>query len=295
MIEKITLDKLQENLDFFHKMYDMVRLVDPIHKKVIEYRNNDTKNTRKTCYNYWGNGKICENCISVRAYREQKSFIKLEHSPNEVMLVTALPIGSVKEPMVLELLKNATNTMMIGTGEYTKGEEFFNAVHDLSNMIIRDELTSLYNRRFLDERLPADIAAAVANKKPLSLIFIDIDNMKMVNDTYGHAAGDKLLECASKVIKGCIRSEMDWAARYGGDEFVVCLNKAGEEAAFRVCEQIENALNNIRFSVRQTQITIKASLGVITMPDDGMNAEELVNLADKSMYASKRVHKKINE
>lgn len=292
MIEKITLNKLQKNLDFFHKMYDVVRLVDPIHKRVIDYRSNGTEHTCEACYDYWGNGQICENCVSMRAYREQKSFIKLEHSPEAVMLVTALPIDSDQEPVVLELLKNATDTMMIGSGDYNKGEIFFNAIQDISNMIIRDELTSLYNRRFLDERLPADIVNAVTRQRPLSLIFIDIDNMKTVNDTLGHAAGDKLLERASKLIQGNIRTETDWVARYGGDEFVVCLNDADKEAALRISEQIENNFSNEVFSVQDTEITIKASLGVMTMPDSGLTAEELIDLADENMYVSKKRHKK---
>ncbi|WP_099467890.1 GGDEF domain-containing protein [Konateibacter massiliensis] len=292
MIEKITLDKLQKNLDFFNKMYDMVRLVDPIHKRVIEYRSNGTEHTCENCYAYWESGQICENCVSVRAYREQKSFIKLEHSPNAVMLVTALPIDSAQQPVVLELLKNATDTMMIGTGDYNKGETLFNAVQDMNDMIIRDELTSLYNRRFIDERLPADIVSAVANQKPLSLIFIDIDNMKTTNDALGHPVGDKLLMYASKIIKESILTKADWAARYGGDEFVICLNNTDEETAFHVSQQIENNFSKAKFLVQDSEITIKASLGVTTMPESGLTAEELINLADKNMYKSKKLHRK---
>jgi len=247
--------------------------------------------TREICYSYWVNGQICENCVSMRAYREQKSFIKLEHSPKAVILVTALPIDSAQEPVVLELFKNATDTMMIGTGEYSKGEVLFNAVQDMSNMIIRDELTSLYNRRFIDERLPADIVTAVTKQKPLSLIFIDIDNMKTTNDTLGHPAGDKLLKCASKIIQRNIRSETDWVARYGGDEFVVCLNNASEEAALRVSKQIENDFSKIVLYEEDIEIKVKASLGVFTMPKSGLTAEELINLADKNMYISKEQHK----
>jgi diguanylate cyclase (GGDEF)-like protein len=289
MTEKITLNKLQKNLDFFHKMYDVVRLIDPIHKKVIECRSNEMEHTRENCYSYWRDDQICENCISMRAYREQRSFIKLEHSPKAVILVTALPIDSAQESVVLELFKNATDTMMIGTGEYNKGEILFNAVQDMSNMIIRDELTSLYNRRFIDERLPADIVTAVTQQKPLSLIFIDIDNMKMTNDVLGHPSGDKLLKDASKIMQRNIRSETDWVARYGGDEFVVCLNNASNDTALSISKQIENDFNKVVFC--EANIKIKASLGVVTMPKSGLTAEELINLADKKMYVSKELHK----
>lgn len=292
MTEKITLDKLQENLKFFHKMYDTVRLVDPIHKNVMEYRDNGTKETCETCHDYWGNGRICDNCISVRAHREQRSFIKLEHSPSSVMLVTALPIDSAERPVVLELLKNATDTMMIGTGEYNKGELLYNAVQDINNMVIRDELTSLYNRRFLDDRLPVDIINATISQKPLSLIFIDVDNMKTVNDTFGHAAGDELLKHAANTIQKCIRNDTDWTARYGGDEFVICLNNTGSEEVFRISKRIYHDFNETRFSVQGRDIKIVISQGVVTMPPSGMTAEELIKSADKKMYEMKNHHKK---
>lgn len=295
MIEKITLSELQKNLDFFHKMYDMVRIIDPIHKSVIEYRSSGTMQTSETCFAYWGNDRICDNCISMRAYREQKSFMKLEHNPDAVMLVTAVPIDSAQQPVVLELLKNATDTMMIGEGAFYKGDILFNAVQDMSDMIIRDELTSIYNRRFLDERLPSDIVTAITRQTPLSLIFIDIDNMKIANDTIGHAAGDKLLIHTSKIIEENIRSKTDWVARYGGDEFVVCLNHADNEAALRVSKQIEDGFQSAALSVQDSEITIKASFGVVTMPESGLTAAELIDLADKRMYASKKRHKKAKE
>jgi diguanylate cyclase (GGDEF)-like protein len=292
MTEKITLNKLQANLDFFHKIYDAVRLVDPIHKRVMEYRSNSTGETCEACYAYWGNGLICENCVSVRAYREQKSFMKLEHSPHAVMLITALPIESVERPVVLEILKNATDTMMIGTGEYSKGQVLYNAVQDINNMVIRDELTSLYNRRFLDDRLPVDIVSAMVSQKPLSVIFIDIDNMKTINDTFGHVTGDQILKLAADTIQNSIRNDTDWAARYGGDEFMICLNNTGSEEALRISERIYHDFDKAVFSIQDNDITITVSQGVITMPDSGLTAEEIIELADKKMYESKKHHKK---
>jgi diguanylate cyclase (GGDEF)-like protein len=231
----------------------------------------------------------------VRAYREQKSFMKLEHSPHAVMLLTALPIESVERPVVLEILKNATDTMMIGKGEYSKGQVLYNAVQDINNMVIRDELTSLYNRRFLDDRLSVDIVSAMVSQKPLSVIFIDIDNMKTVNDTFGHVTGDQILKLAADIIQNSIRNDTDWAARYGGDEFMICLNNTGSEEALRISERIYHDFDKAVFSIQDNDITITVSQGVITMPDSGLTAEEIIELADKKMYESKEHHKKARE
>ncbi len=292
MDEKVTLFKLKKNLKFFNKMYDIVRLVDPVRKRVMEYQDSGMEEVQETCYAYWRSGRICDNCISVRAHREQKSFIKLESSPNVVMLVTALPIEYSEPPVVLELLKNATDTMMIGTGDYNKGDILYNAVQDINNLVIRDELTALYNRRFLDDRLPVDIVNAVVNHKPLSVIFIDIDNMKAVNDSFGHSAGDELLKYAADTIKGCIGSEGNWTARYGGDEFVVCLNNTGSEGALRISERIYHDFAKSSFSVQGSAIAVKVSQGVVTMPGSGLTAEEIIELADKKMYETKKCHKR---
>ncbi|MEA4919452.1 MAG: GGDEF domain-containing protein [Clostridiaceae bacterium] len=289
MTELITLTQLQKDLTFFQKMYDAVRLVDPIRKKVMESRLSGP--TSEVCYNYWGRDCICENCISMRAFNENRTFMKLEHSSNAVMLVTAMPIEHSNHIVVLEFLKNTTDTMMIGTGEYNKGQLLFNAVHDLNNLVIRDALTSLYNKRFLDDRLPADIDCAVVNQNPLSVIFIDIDNMKAVNDAFGHVAGDQILKLAAITIKGCVRDSTDWVARYGGDEFFVCLNNTDHESALDIFKKINNSFKQISFDVQGNSISVKVSQGVVTMPTSGMSAEEIIQLADRKMYEVKRLNK----
>jgi diguanylate cyclase (GGDEF)-like protein len=291
MPEKMTLNKLEANLNFFHKMYDSVRIVDPLRKRVMEYRDCSASETREICYAYWGSGQICDNCISVRAHREQRSFMKLEHSPEEIMLVTALPIDSAEKPMVLELLKNVTDTMMIGSGDYQNGKLMSDVVKDINDMIIRDELTSLYNRRFLVDRLPVNIVSAKMSKKPLSVIFIDIDNLKTVNDTFGHAAGDKILKQAANTIRDCLRNDTDWVARYGGDEFVVCLNGTDSQGALRISERIYRRFDETKVSIQDNQITIVVSQGVVTMPVSGLSAEEIIRFADEKMYEAKKRRK----
>ncbi len=207
------------------------------------------------------------------------------------MLVTALPIETSESAVVLELLKNATESMMIGQGEYSEGQVLYKAVQDINAMVVKDELTSLYNRRFLDERLPIDIIDAVVNKKQLSVIFIDIDNMKAVNDEFGHSAGDGLLKYAANIIQSCIRESLDWVARYGGDEFFACLKEADEEEALRVSKRIQDEFSRSSFSVHGNEIKIKVSQGCATMPETGVTAEELIELADSKMYSIKRRHK----
>ncbi len=288
MADHISLDKLEQNLAFFNKMYDAVRIVDPVQKKVLEYRDHGIGRTGEVCHDYWKTGNICDNCISVRAHFENKTYMKLEQNPDAIMLVTALPVDTDGEPVVLELLKNATDSMMIGTGDYNSGQEMRNVVYDINNMVVKDHLTSAYNRRFVDDRLPVDIVKATIAQQPLSVIFIDIDNMKTINDTYGHTAGDLALKQVAAAMQNCIRANMDWAARYGGDEFVICLNNIGNDEASQIAERIKRNISSIEIPLQNGTVKVTASLGIQTMFGSALTAEELIRMSDEKMYEEKK-------
>lgn len=292
--ELISLNQLEDNLDFFHKMYDSVRLVDPLNKKVMDYRSSLTLDTKELCYNYWGTGKICDNCISIRAYQENKSFIKLEKNGGSILMVTALPILNTNQPVVLELLKDATDSMFMGTGDYNTGEVMLHVIQEMSDMVIRDPLTSLYNRRFIDDRLPVDVINAAVNKAALSVCFIDLDNFKLLNDTYGHEVGDQIIVVISRILNDTIRSESDWAARYGGDEFLLCLNQADSKQAERIMKRIAEAALKADFSAQGESVALSLSYGIASMQEKPRTAEELIRLADRRMFEAKKNKKKIN-
>lgn len=288
MAEPISLKKLEQDLPFFHKMYDAVRLVDPVRKRVLEYRNGAVGKTAEVCYDYWKNGHICDNCISVRAHHENKNYLKLEQNPDVIMLVSAIPIETLERPVVLELLKNATDSMLAGDGAYDKGQPIRDAINQINAMTVRDHLTSLYNRRFVDDRLPADIVRSTAARQPLAVIFIDIDNMKRINDTYGHICGDLALRSVADAIRKCIRPDADWAARYGGDEFFVYLNNAGDKEARRIAQKIRGGIAAIQIPLPEGSINLTASCGVKAATGPTLTAEEIIRRADEDMYTAKR-------
>lgn len=291
MTNKITLDQLEKYLTFFRKMYDYVRIVDPVKKRVLEQRGNGIKETDEVCYNYWKNEKICDNCISIRACHENKSFIKLEQNPDSIIVVTALPVETAEKPTVLELLKNATDSMMIGSGDYNKGHMMHNVISEMNDMVVKDQLTALYNRHFINDRLPVDIVQATIYDQPLSIIFMDVDNLKNINDAYGHSVGDLALKEVGKNIKNCIRIDNDWVARYGGDEFIVCLKNTTSDKAYHIAERILNSINGILIQIQSESIHLTASIGIHTMQDVKLTTEEIINYADIRMYEAKKLGK----
>jgi diguanylate cyclase (GGDEF)-like protein len=152
---------------------------------------------------------------------------------------------------------------------------------------VTDDLTRLYNSRFLNLVLRRETKRAVRSARPLSLLFLDLDGFKTVNDRHGHLAGSRALVEAAAVIRGSAR-ETDVVARFGGDEFALVLPDTGAEGAYAVGERIRERIAAHRFlAVDGLGLQLTASIGVATLPDVALSAEELVQAADTAMYRVK--------
>jgi len=152
---------------------------------------------------------------------------------------------------------------------------------------VTDDLTRLYNSRYLNLSLRRETKRAIRSGRPLSLLFIDLDGFKAVNDTYGHLHGSRALVEAAAVIRGSAR-ETDVVARFGGDEFAVVLPETVREGALAVAERIRDRIAEHRFlSGELLDVRLTASVGVATLPDAARSAEELVQAADRAMYRVK--------
>jgi diguanylate cyclase (GGDEF)-like protein len=123
--------------------------------------------------------------------------------------------------------------------------------------------------------------------KNLSIMMIDIDYFKDVNDTYGHIAGDEVLKEFSSIISNNIRRDLDWVARFGGEEFLVCLPGASTEKAAEIAESIRKAVESHTFIYLDKRINITSSFGVAGM-ESGMHIETLIESADKYLYMAKQ-------
>ncbi|MFN3478345.1 MAG: diguanylate cyclase, partial [bacterium] len=149
-----------------------------------------------------------------------------------------------------------------------------------------DELTRLYNRRFMYQKLEEEIQKASKTNQKVSYILCDIDNFKKFNDTYGHQVGDEVLIAVAKVFKGAAREFFDWPFRYGGEEIGIILPNTPSDKAYEIAERIRNEISSKRFENVPTVITI--SLGIATYPDHAKTVEELIKYADEALYFSKK-------
>lgn len=158
----------------------------------------------------------------------------------------------------------------------------------IKNIAIYDTLTNLYNRRYFEERFEIETQRAFFSETPLSLIMVDIDHFKKINDTLGHTEGDKVLKEIADLLKKSVRKK-DTVARYGGEEFVLILPDAGLEESFMIAERIRRLVENTTFDVGQTQLHLTISLGIANFPSHRVRSkEDLIRIADQALYEAKR-------
>lgn len=155
------------------------------------------------------------------------------------------------------------------------------------SLSVTDDLTQLYNSRYLSQVLRRETKRASRSGRPLSLLFIDLDGFKAINDTHGHLLGSSALVEAAAVIKMSAR-ETDVVARFGGDEFALVLPDTGSEGAVAVGERVRDKIAAHRFLLGNgLDIGLTVSVGVATLPDVAASAEQLLRAADQAMYQVK--------
>jgi diguanylate cyclase (GGDEF)-like protein len=158
---------------------------------------------------------------------------------------------------------------------------------ELRERTIQDDLTSAFNRRYLDAYLDEEVDRSRRYGRTFSILFFDLDHLKMVNDRYGHLAGSRVLRDVAILIQEKLRKS-DRIFRYGGDEFVVSLPETGATGAVRVANRLRRAVRTHRFLVGDgPTVNLTASFGVATFPRDGATREELIRGADEAMYRVK--------
>ena len=150
-----------------------------------------------------------------------------------------------------------------------------------------DPLTGLYNRAYFFSVLDREIRRAARNGGRFAVLMLDLDDLKPVNDTFGHQRGDELLRAVTDAIERNVRST-DVAARYGGDEFVILLSDTEPEGALVVAEKLRTDISNLAVGSAERPARTSASIGVVTYPEDGTTMEALIADVDKAMYEAKR-------
>lgn len=151
-----------------------------------------------------------------------------------------------------------------------------------------DSLTQVYNRSYFQKRLREEIARAKQQGYEVSIIFFDVDDFKVYNDTYGHLFGDMILKSIALTVKEAVRKD-DVVARFGGEEFVVLLPHTDKETAYEKAEELRRKISEIVVCDKSdnSAISVSVSMGVSTFPTLALNEIDLLNSADEALYMAK--------
>jgi len=285
---EIDLGKIIRDPQFLTNIYDVVRIVDPVLNQVLYNEASDKLIgvTKGTCYSLWEKGTCCENCITLRAYEEKNSVMKFEATCDKIYLITAVPMMYQGKVYVVEMIKDITGKGIVESLSGNNLDDMVGFVKHHNDLLVRDELTAVFNRRFINMRLPTEIKRSEATGSPSAILMIDLDGFKNINDSYGHVAGDCILQHVAGLLHEGVRGEHDWVARYGGDEFLIYLHGATMERALAVAKRMKHSVEYGKIKYREVEIRVTCSIG-IGLLENGMEPQQWIEGADRNLYLEK--------
>jgi diguanylate cyclase (GGDEF)-like protein len=153
-------------------------------------------------------------------------------------------------------------------------------------LAIKDSLTGLFVRRYFFERLKEEHRRALLHQKSLSFLMCDLDHFKECNDRFGHQGGDLMLVQFAGILRQCLKGSL--LARYGGEEFAILLPETTKAEAVKTAELVRKAVEKSAFNIRREQVNMTVSIGAANLPDDTLDAENLIQKADRALYRAKK-------
>jgi diguanylate cyclase (GGDEF)-like protein len=295
-----TLTKLNENFGPIHsitdyrtlnfddfKEYEYYRLVDPTTKEVFSIKNNKLvpfKNEH--CYDMWDTGEPCKYCVSANALETRSEKKKLEYLKGELNIARVIPILFDNRELVLELFQNLSSTYFKNENQY---DQISDMVKQLNKLASLETFTNLYSHSFTKNKLTTFMEGKLKMElKTVTLVQMDINNLKHVNDTYGHITGDELILKVAAILSPLKDMENIYPGRTGGDEFQIILLNITEKEAKDILSTYFKQLNNIQLDT--VDYIASVSYGYLEWNKiDAVN--DFINKVDKLMYYNKRLSK----
>ena len=233
---------------------------------------------------------------SLASEREMRTELRIQDSPSRYLDLRVTPLHDTYGRMTgrLMVFRDVTDRKRVEKQLRYANERLQSQLIEigmlqskLRSQAIRDPLTDLFNRRYLDETLDRELARASREDYPVCVIMMDIDHFKKMNDTYGHEAGDVVLKMLAKTLSARNRKG-DFTCRFGGEEFVVVMPNIELETAYRRAEDLRRTLNSMLVEYGQHKLAITISMGIASYPSNGMDRESVLRAADHAMYAAKK-------
>lgn len=251
-----------------------IKLQDGSEKEIAEFSTGD----------FFGEMAIFENeKRSATCFAKVDSRIFKLYKKDFLAIMTENPVIAIK---IMREMLDITSARISNTGKFVS--EMVKWGEEASRRAITDELTGLYNRRYLDTFLEDLFKKSKENKNPLSLIMADMDYFREVNEGYSHEVGDKYIVEVANIFKECLR-ETDVIARFGGDEFTIVLPETLPDKAMLLAENIRSSVEKLDFldKYEGPALSLSVSMGIASYPDKCDDLDSLKEMADKALYMSK--------
>lgn len=262
-----SLKDLQDKLDLLNEIFDIVRLVDPIHKEII---NIDVKmggmamSTRTcSCFSSWDSGTVCTNCIAMRAHLSRQEETKIEVSDGKIHIIWARPFRLHERELVLELGKDITGTLLAKDLEAQTIDNIIRHIEMMNRLPVEDPLTHLYSRSFIEERLPYEFSQLFVTCGSGMLILLNIDRLGAINTAYGYEAGDAAIKAVAMTLQGQLHPQHDWAARYDDETFLIFIRNPNERAKESFLTHLIDRISSTPILFGPDVLEITASVGAV--------------------------------
>lgn len=297
-LDKALADLLKKE-HVFHQMFDVIRLVEPDCHYVCEVQGeNGCHMTDETCFSIWGKKQPCSNCVSKQAYEENRQLVKFEYVHDHYYLVIARPANLNTRRYVLEFVMDVSNQFTSNTPD--EDNFVMNLIHELENVSSQDPFSGLFNKKRLKKELQEALeqihATPDRQDEPLYLAIWDIDHFKLVNDTYGHDAGDQVLLSVAQALKKGVRKKVGLTARFGGDEFAILFHEKDRQKCENILRKVKAAIDaqehNLRICNETSCIHVSISYGLADV-HAAADPSAAIHLADIRLYEQKhKIHNK---
>lgn len=287
-----THQEAKDFIGFMKSENDIVRLVDPLTQQVHDYDNKT--NSSDICSKLWGRCERCENCTSIRALQSQGRVYKMEILNQHTYWVLSRYIKIEGSSYVMEVVNDVSDNLLINSNQR---DEIGKIINNYNHLLITDSLTGVYNRRFLDEVFLPSLKCCHDSTLTINVAIMDFDDFKLVNDTYGHQAGDALLKDSAGFWKQHFNSRKKGAERlvirFGGDEMLIVTCGMNLKTFNNEIERYYKQMRKLCYYTEEIQIPFSITFGTSSSEEfgDGWTWDELLFNADQRMYEGKKLKK----
>ena len=289
---EFTQAEVEELIDLLSDGENIVRLVDPLSEFLVN--TDGTLQVGNICRTVWGRPHRCENCSSLRALQTKDVLYKMEFCDDRIYWIISRYMNVEGRDCILEFVVDTTDSIIIEGGD---ADQISEIIEGYNHQVVFDSLTGVFNRNYLETVFMPTLGFRRASQLPVHIAVVDLDKFKEVNDTYGHAAGDKLLADVGGFWKSRFDSRKKnserLTIRYGGDEMIVVCCEGTYDDFVR---EVESSYANMRktcYISEGVNIPFTMSIGTASseeMPPTGWTWDDLFAKADERMYAVKQAH-----